>query len=132
MKMMNNKIQLYFMGTCGYCETIKEHLTANNIEFEARDTQSFTKEWQEIVNLVGLAATPTIVRGNNIYVPGRDFGSPDNLKHILSQDNKDIDNSRVILERTKTLNYNINMAFNRVDQLLRSIESKLDKGKDED
>ena len=35
--------------------------------------------------------------------------------------------SRITLEKVKTLSYSINMAFGRLDQLLRQIETKLNK-----
>ena len=35
------------------------------------------------------------------------------------------DESRQILEKMKTLNFSINMAFGKLDQLLRQIENKL-------
>ena len=39
--------------------------------------------------------------------------------------------SKQALERIKTLNSNINTAFGRLDQLLRTIETKLNTEKDE-
>ena len=94
-------VDIYTNETCPYCKQIKEELTKNNIEFNERLTKDWPAKWQELISLTGMANLPTIVHENNIYTPGRDFN---NQQH---------------------LNYNINIAFNRLDQLLRKIETKI-------
>ena len=110
----------------GYCKTLKDELTKNNIEFEEKSTADFKDEFQDIVNLTGLATTPTVKYENEYFVPSRDYGSPEQLINLLEtfQPSK-YDDSRRVLERIKTLNFNINRAFGRVDQLLRQIETKI-------
>ena len=62
----------------------------------------------------------------NIYVPGRDFQNPQALVNRLkSYVPSKYTESKQTLEKIKTLNYNINVAFSRVDQLLRQIETKI-------
>jgi len=121
-----NKIEIYTASTCGYCKTLKDELTKNNIEFEEKSTADFKDEFQDIVNLTGLATTPTVKYENEYFVPSRDYGSPQQLINLLEtfQPSK-YDDSRRVLERIKTLNFNINRAFGRVDQLLRQIETKI-------
>ena len=46
-----NKIEIYTASTCGYCKTLKDELTKNNIEFEEKITTDFKDEYQAIVNL---------------------------------------------------------------------------------
>ena len=46
----------------------------------------------------------------------------DILKHFEKPKSNE---STQILEKIKTLNYNISIAFNRLDQLLKQIEQKL-------
>ena len=127
-----NKIEIYTNNSCGYCKTIKDELTKNNIKFEEKLTADFKDEYQEIVNLTGLPTTPTIKYESEYFVPGRDYGNPQQLINLLEtfQSSKH-DDSRRVLERITTLNYNINRAFGKVDQLLRQIETKLNTEENE-
>jgi glutaredoxin len=131
MKIMK-KIEIYTNNTCGYCKQLKEELTKNNIEFEEKLISEFTTEWQDIINLTGLPTTPTIKYNNEYFVPSRDYQNPQQLINILETFNDSPYNeTKRTFERIKTLNYNINMAFGRLDQLLRKIETKLNTEEDE-
>ena len=79
-----------------------------------------------------MPTVPTIKINKEYLVAGRDFGSPENLINIIKnyKDNN-YDNSRLILEKIKTLNYYMSQAFQRTDQLLRQIENKLNIKEDE-
>ena len=126
------KIEIYTNNTCGYCKQLKEELTKNNIEFEEKLISEFTTEWQDIINLTGLPTTPTIKYNNEYFVPSRDYQNPQQLINILETFNDSPYNeTKRTFERIKTLNYNINMAFGRLDQLLRKIETKLNTEEDE-
>ena len=121
-----NKIEIYTASTCGYCKTLKDELTKNNIEFEEKLTTDFKNEYQAIVNLTGLATTPTIKYEGEYFIPGRDYGNPQQLISLLEAfKSSEYDDSRRVLERIKTLNFHINTAFGRLDQLLRKIETKI-------
>ena len=119
------KITIYTQGACGYCKTIKDELTKNNIEFEERLINEWSDEWQKVNSLTNIPTTPTIFYEDSYFIPGRDFGSPQQLINILKNFKKsEFSESKQILERIKTLNYSINTAFGRLDQLLRTIEQK--------
>jgi len=123
---MKEKITIYTNETCPYCKSIKEELTKADIEFENKFTNENEEEWQKIVNLTGMPTVPTIKYGDDFLVPQRDFGNPQNLINILNNESgSEYSYSRRTFEKMKTLNSNINMAFNRLDQLLRKIETKL-------
>ena len=121
--MKKDKIVIYTNKNCPYCKQVKEGLTEKNIKFTNKLTAEHKDEWQNIVDLTKMATVPTIQYKNNYFVAGRDFGS---LEHVIDL----VDNfnestfpvDRQLLELTKTLNYNISMAFQRTDQLLRQIE----------
>ena len=126
------KITIYTQGACGYCKTIKDELTKNNIEFEERLINEWSDEWQKVNSLTNIPTTPTICYEDSYFIPARDFGSPQQLINILKNFKKsEFSESKQILERIKTLNYGINTAFGRLDQLLRTIETKLNIEKDE-
>jgi len=121
-----DKITIYTNETCPYCKQIKEELTKNKIEFEDILTSSDTEEWQSIVNFTGMPTVPTICLNGEYLVPGRDFGNADNLiKQIKNYTSSYYTKEEIMLEKIKTLNYNMGMAFNRTNQLLVQIENKL-------
>jgi len=123
-----NEITVYTNEQCPYCKQIKEELSKNNIEFEERLTKDYTEEWQEVVNLTGIGTVPTVKYDDEFFVPGRDFQNAQHLTSILETfKSSPYTQSRRTLERIKTFNYNINIAFGRLDQLLRQIETNTKK-----
>ena len=119
-------ITIYTNSNCGYCKQLKDELTKNNIEFKEKLTQDFAVEWQDVVNLTGLPTTPTIKYKKEYFVPGRDYQNPQLLMNILETfPDSSHDYNRRAFERIKTLNYNMSVAFGRLDQLLRQIETKI-------
>ena len=119
-------ITIYTNSNCGYCKQLKDELNKNNIEFKEKLTQDFTVEWQDVVNLTGLPTTPTIKYKEEYFVPGRDYQNPQQLMNILETfPDSSHDYNRRAFERIKTLNYNMSVAFGRLDQLLRQIETKI-------
>ena len=127
-----SKIEIYTNETCPYCKSIKEELTKADIKFDNKFTNENEEEWQKIVNLTGMPTVPTIKYGDDFLIPQRDFGNPQNLISILNNESgSEYSYSRRTFEKMKTLNSNINMAFNRLDQLLRQIETKLNTEENE-
>ena len=123
-----DKIIIYTQDTCGYCEAVKDELTKNNIEFEVRLINEFQDEWNKIVGLTNLPTTPTIYYKENYFIASRDFANPNNLINILKDyKQSEFETSIQVLEKVKTMNYNVATAFSRLDQLLRTIEQKIDK-----
>ena len=111
------------MSTCAYCKTIKEELKKNNIDFVEKLTSDWAEEWDQVVGLASMPTTPIIHYKENYFIPGRDFGSPDNLVNILKNFKESkFSESRQALEKIKTLNYNTATAFTRLDTLIRQIE----------
>ena len=125
---MKTKIEIYTNKDCPYCKQIKDELTKKNVKFENKLTSDFTEEYQEIVNLTGMPTVPTIKCNDEYLLPGRDFQNPQQLTNLLEAfEISKYDDSRRVLERVKTLNFHINTAFGRLDQLLRKIETKINK-----
>ena len=123
-----DKIIIYTNETCPYCKIIKERLENKKIDFEERSTKDWIKDWQEIIDLTGMPSVPTIEYKEQYFVAGRDFPNAEVLINIIKNFNKSkSDNSLKVYERLKTLNYNINIAFTRVDKILQKIETKINK-----
>ena len=119
-------ITIYTNSNCGYCKQLKDELNKNNIEFKEKLISEFTVEWQDVVNLTGLPTTPTIKYKEEYFVPGRDYQNPQQLMNILETfPDSSHDYNKRTLERVKTLNYNMSIAFGKLDQLLRQIETKI-------
>ena len=122
------KIIIYTQENCGYCKTIKEALGKENIEFEEKLINKHLKDWKKITSLTSMAITPTIYYKENYFVPGRDFPNAEILINVLkSYINLEDVSLLKVFENIKTLNYNMATAFGRLDQLLRQIETKLNK-----
>ena len=116
------------MNTCGYCKTIKQELEKNNIEFTEKITNKFPEEWSKVIDLINMPTTPTIYYKDSYFVPARDFSNPQQLINTLKSFKKSkFSESRQALEKIKTLNFNINIAFTKLDQLLKQIEQKINK-----
>ena len=125
-------ITIYTNETCPYCKSIKEELTKANIEFKERLTKDWPVNWQEITNLTNISTVPTIKYYDEYFIPSRDFGNPQQLVNILKNFKKPTYSiSRRTFEKLKTLNYNMGMAFNRMDNILKQIETKLNIKEDE-
>ncbi len=123
-----DKIIIYTQDTCGYCKAVKDELTKNNIKFEVRLINEFQDEWDEVASLTNLPTTPTIYYKENYFIASRDFANPNNLINILKYYKQpEFETSIQVLEKVKTMNYNIAIAFSRLDQLLRTIEQKINK-----
>ena len=119
-------MKIYTNKTCPYCKAVKEQLTENKIKFKEFDTKESNDEYNQVVLATGLPTVPTIVYKGDYLMPGRDFRSADHLVEIIQNYTKSLNTeTRQAFERVKTLNYNINMAFSRTDQLLRKIENQL-------
>ena len=117
---------IYTNETCPYCKQIKDELTKVNIEFEERLTSDFKDEWQDITSLTGIPTVPTVHYKNNYFIPGRDFNGAPHLINIIKEFKScSFSPETQVLERIKSLTYNIQVAFGRTDQLLRKIETKL-------
>jgi len=121
-----NKIRIYTNEACPYCEQVKAELTRSNIEFDELLTENTKNNWQAIVNLTGMPTVPTLNFNGNYLVPGRDFGNAANLiKLIQNYKESNFTIQEITLEKLKTLHYNISTAFNRTNQLLTKIETKI-------
>ena len=121
-----SEIIIYSNEQCPYCKQVKDRLDKENIKYINKFTKDYKKEWDNISNLTGIPQVPTIYFKNNYFVPGRDFGNEDHLINIINNFNtSSFSTERISLERIKTLNYSMNVAFGRLDQTLKQIEDKL-------
>ena len=72
-------MKLYTNTTCHYCNRIKEALDAAQIEYTEVITNDNFEEWNDLLRITGLAVTPSIVFQEEIWIPNRDFRTPEEL-----------------------------------------------------
>ena len=120
------KVIIYTNKTCPYCSKIKEHFEKEGIEFEEKITEDYVEEWQQIASLTGLPSVPVIFFNDNYICPGRDFGNPQHVvDRIKNEQPSEFSEMRQLIEKVKTLNFQISTAFMKTDQILRNIEEKI-------
>ena len=120
----NKEIVMYTSQNCKYCASTKETFEKANLEYIEKDIKEYPDDWHVAVSTTGMPVTPAILYMGDYFLPARDFPNPEILVKIL-EDYKSIDTNGLTMERLKTLNHNINQAFNAVDNRLKLIEESL-------
>tara|TARA_R100001377_G_C3088492_1_gene74962 strand:- start:73 stop:489 length:417 start_codon:yes stop_codon:yes gene_type:complete len=122
------KVKVYTNKTCPYCKQVKEELMENNIKFEEVLVEDNKKDWQAVVDLIGMSQLPTILFNREYLIPGRDFANEKNLvKLIQNKKPSNFSEQTQSLEKLKTLTFNIYSAFGRMQKLLEDIKSNTTK-----
>ena len=130
--MKKDKIVIYTNENCPYCKQIKEKLEENKIKYTDKSTVDHKEEWNNITNLTVTPTVPTVFYKDNYFVPARDFPNPQVLLNILKNyKQSSFSETKQLLEKFKTLNFNMSQAFGRLDQRLTQLETKLNKEEDE-
>ena len=123
---MKEKITIYTNNNCDRCKDIKDTLKKEKIDFIEKNIENYKKEWSEIQSATHMSMTPTILFKDNYFIPERAFQSIEHVVEIFNNYEKpDLNNYDILLERMKTLNFNIAFAFRSLDQILRDVNEKL-------
>ena len=121
------KVRIYTQENCKYCEQVKSVFDKNNIDFIEISTKKHPKEWKKIMYMSTMGITPTILYKDFYFIANRDFQTPEQLVEILKDFSRpDVDNNVLVLERTKTLNYNIMLALQNLNEVINKINNRLD------
>jgi len=120
------KVTIFTNETCPYCKKVLEALTEDGgFVIETKLTSEFTDEFRQLSNLLGMGTVPLIIYDGNYLLPARDFRNEEHLIVILNSiTNSNYDFDEMTYQRLITLNYNISVAFNKLESLLSQIESK--------
>ena len=114
------------MDNCGYCSQVKEVLKEKGVEFVDKSTIEYKEEWDKVTNAIHIGITPTVLFKGCYFVPNRDFQHPQQLVDLLNNYEKPtLDSNDLVLERMKTLNYNIANALQNIDRVIKDINRKL-------
>jgi glutaredoxin len=123
---MKEKVIVYSMDNCGYCSQVKEVLKEKGVEFVDKSTIEHKEEWDKVTNAIHIGITPTVLFKGCYFVPNRDFQHPQQLVDLLNNYEKPtLDSNDLVLERMKTLNYNIVSALQNIDRVIKDINRKL-------
>ena len=126
---MKKEIKVYTSPTCVHCGNLKKALTDAKVEFTEINAIENAEEWDIMGYTTGLKTFPTTVIGNNYFIPGRDYNTPEQLvQYANSIDELDnVGNDVKLLEAFKTLTFSLKQMMSRVIQQLNAIEGKLNK-----
>tara|TARA_R110002012_G_scaffold39827_2_gene109873 strand:- start:137 stop:532 length:396 start_codon:yes stop_codon:yes gene_type:complete len=120
------EIKIYTNETCNFCKELKTSLDEKEIKYTNIDTSKNKEEWQKVVDTTFIPTVPTVLYKDTYFVAGRDFNNAHHLESVLSSFNGfDYDDPRLLLERLRTLTFSITMAFQRMDGILKQIETKI-------
>jgi len=123
-----DKIIIYTNETCPYCKLVKQAFDEADIKYEERNTDKFRDKYNEITSLTGVPTVPTVVYKNNYFVGGRDFPNPQILIDILKNFKPSGFNETTrLLEKLNTMNFYTSQAFNRIEQKINEIQTKINK-----
>tara|TARA_R100001463_G_scaffold938_1_gene4150 strand:- start:436 stop:810 length:375 start_codon:yes stop_codon:yes gene_type:complete len=121
------KITIYTNETCSFCKKVKEELASDGgFIVDNRLTSEFTLEFRQLSNLLGMGTVPLVVFDGNYLLPARDFRDEKHLLAILNSIIKsDFSYDEMTYQRLITLNYNISVAFNKLENIISQIELKM-------
>ena len=104
----------------------KKFLNDEGLKYIEKDITEDQELMTKVTSITNMNSFPTALINGNYLVYRRDFQNPQQLTNLLETfEVSKYDDSRRVLERVKTLNFHINTAFGRLDQLLRKIETKI-------
>ena len=121
-------MKLYTNPSCHYCHKIKEVLDATDIVYEEVVASENQEEWNELTRLVGIGMTPTIVFQDEIWLPNRDFRTPDELVQRIKHFREYPMRTLVLEERIDQAYHaikNLTLLLNQVTQTIQSINTNL-------
>ena len=121
-------IKVYAQPTCHYCKKIKDTLNEANIAYEEIVTSENVEEWNELIRITGIGMTPTIVMQNEVWLPNRDFRTPEELdgriKHFESSPMKHLQLEERI-EQVHNSVKNITLLLNQMQQTIQRINTQV-------
>ena len=122
-----NKIIVHTTEGCDYCADVKKLLNEANVKFEDKPAKDNQQGWQRVMRITGIGTFPTFEIGNEFFVPGRDYNSPDQIVNHLKTYIKPEDDYPIelqLMQSFKTMAYSINQGITKVLQELNKKENE--------
>tara|TARA_R100001594_G_scaffold1680_1_gene7210 strand:- start:300 stop:686 length:387 start_codon:yes stop_codon:yes gene_type:complete len=123
-------IIIYTSEGCEYCKNIKQLLNKADVKFIEKSVVDHQERWQQIMRLTGLGTFPTFEIGQEYYIPGRDFGNPDQFVNFLKnyvEPSKEFSSELQLMQSFKTMTYSMNQAMSKILQELNKIKEDVNK-----
>ena len=120
-------MKLYTNPTCHYCKKIKESLDSANIQYEEVDASKNQVVWNELVRITGIGITPTIIMQEDVWIPNRDFRSPEELINRIRHFENNPMKPLKFEERLDQINNNVRnltLMLNQMQQTLTQLQQK--------
>jgi len=120
-------MKIYTNPTCHYCKKIKDSLDGANINYEEINASENQVEWNELVRVTGMGITPTILMQEEIWIPNRDFRTPEELIQRVRHFEKNPMTRLNIEERIDQVNNNVKnltLILNQMQQTLQQLNAK--------
>ena len=121
-----NKIIVHTTEGCDYCTDVKKLLNEANVKFEDKPSKDNQQAWQRVIRITGLGTFPTFEVGNEFFVPGRDYNSPDQIVNYLKNYTKPEEDYPIelqLMQSFKTMEYCINQGITKMLQELKNKEN---------
>ena len=111
-----------------YCHRIKAAVDAAGLEYEEIVAQDNQEEWNEIIRITGIGMTPLIIMQEEIWLPNRDFRTPEELierlKHYKDTPMKALKFEERINQLHNTVK-NLTLLLNQMNQTISQINTKI-------
>jgi len=124
----NTMFKLYTNPTCHYCHRIKAKVDEAGLEYEEIIAQDNQEEWNEIIRITGIGMTPTIIMQEEIWLPNRDFRTPEELieriKHFKDNPMKTLKFEERIDQLHNTVK-NLTLLLNQMNQTINQMNTKI-------
>ena len=120
--------KIYTNPSCHYFHRIKEQLNNAELEYEEIVAKDNEEEWNELVRITGIGMTPTIVMQEEIWLPNRDFRTPEELigkiNHFKNTPMKTLKFEERIDQLHNTVK-NLTLLLNQMNQTISQLNSKV-------
>ena len=70
---MKDKVIVFTMKGCPWCQTLKEQLNEKGITYEERDVDDYSEMYEKFVKITENEYLPSVLIGKNALVPERSF-----------------------------------------------------------
>tara|TARA_R110000824_G_scaffold10403_1_gene45971 strand:+ start:1293 stop:1733 length:441 start_codon:yes stop_codon:yes gene_type:complete len=121
--------KLYTNPTCHYCHRIKEALNKAEVQYEEIVAQDNQDEWNELVRITGIGMTPCVVMQEEIWLPNRDFRTPEELIGKVTHFKDNPMRALKFEERLDQLHNtvkNLTLLLNQMNGTIQAINSKVE------
>lgn len=121
-------MKIYTNPTCHYCNRLKTVLNEQNVAYEEIQASENEGEWNEITRIAGIGMTPAILFQGEIWLPNRDFRTPEELitrvKHFTDTPMRPLKLEERLDQVHNTVK-NLTLLLNQMSQTIQTMNGKI-------